>query len=323
MPDNVRNRRQPQMAFIHRVRGVALLMVLFILVLITTLSVYLVEEEHLAIRRISNQRDAEQGFQMTVGAEQWALKILERDGRENNVDHLKESWTVLLPEVKVEEGTLLSEVQDLQGLFNINNLASGRDEVWYPLFTRLLVVLDINEAVADALVDWIDGNQDITGSNGAEDADYLGLDVPHRTADRMIADVGELIWVKGFDEDVMATLSPFITALPEKNSKININTCPPLLMRVLAKEILSSSAAESLIAGRGEEGYQNTEAFITRTELAAESDNVEPLITINSKYFQVRSEAKFGRLTTVLLSTVQRKSGGDKATVLTRRRGLS
>lgn len=306
-----------------RAGGVALLMVLFILVLITTLSVYLVEEEHLAIRRISNQRDAEQGFQMTVGSEQWALKILERDGKENNVDHLQESWNVLLPEVKVEEGTLLSEVQDLQGLFNINNLASGRDEVWYPLFTRLLSVLDINEAVADALIDWIDGDQDITGSNGAEDADYLGLDVPYRTADRMIADIGELIWVKGFDEKVLATLSPFITALPVKNNKININTCPPLLIRVLTKEILPSAAADSLIEGRGEEGYQNTEAFLTRTELAAESDNVEPLITINSKYFQVRSEAKFGRLTTVILSTVQRKSSGDKVTVLTRRRGLS
>jgi general secretion pathway protein K len=312
-----------QKPLLKRASGVALLTVLFILVLITTLSVYLVEEEHLAIRRISNQRDAEQGFQMTAGAEQWALKILERDGKENSVDHLQEPWNVLLPEVKVEEGTLLSEVHDLQGLFNINNLAAGRDEVWYPLFTRLLSVLEINEAIADALIDWIDGDQDVTGSNGAEDADYLGLDIPHRTADRMIADIGELIWVKGFDVNILTTLSPYITALPVKNTKININTCHPLLLKVLTKDILPDAAAESLIEGRGEEGYQEIETFLTRTELAAESDNVEPLITINSKYFQVRSEAKFGRLTTVLLSTVQRKTNGDKVTVLRRRRGLS
>jgi general secretion pathway protein K len=312
-----------QMLLLKRVRGVALLTVLFILVLITTLSVYLVEEEHLAIRRISNQRDSEQSFQMTAGAEQWALKVLERDGKENNVDHLQETWNVLLPEVKVEEGTLLSNVPDLQGLFNINNLASGRDKVWYPLFTRLLSALEINEAIADALIDWIDGNQDITGSNGAEDADYLGLDIPYRTADRMISDIGELIWVKGFDRKVLTTLSPFITALPEKNIKININTCPPLLLRVLAKEILPEPAAESLVEGRGQEGYQDIESFLTRTELAAESDNVEPLVTISSRYFQVRSEAKFGRLTTVLLSTVQRKTNGAKVTVLRRGRGLS
>ncbi len=316
-------RPQIRTPLLKQASGVALLTVLFILVLITTMSVYLVEEEHLAIRRISNQRDAEQGFQMTAGAEQWALKILERDGKENNVDHLQEPWNVLLPEVTVEEGTLLSEVQDLHGLFNINNLAAGRDEVWYPLFTRLLSVLEINEAIADALIDWIDGDQDITGSNGAEDADYLGLDIPYRTADRMIADIGELIWVKGFDDKILAKLSPFITALPEKNVKININTCHPLLLRILTKDILPDSAAESLVEGRGDDGYQEIETFLTQTELAAESDNVEPLITISSKYFQVRSEAKFGRLTTVLLSTVQRKTNGDKVTVLRRRRGLS
>ncbi len=319
----MRGRRQIQTPLLKRASGVALLTVLFILVLITTLSVYLVEQEHLSIRRISNQRDAEQGFQMATGAEQWAVKILERDGKENNVDHLLEPWNVLLPEVKVEEGTLLSEVQDLQGLFNINNLASGRDEVWYPLFTRLLSVLEINEAIADALIDWIDGDQDITGSNGAEDSDYLGLDISYRTADRMIADIGELIWVKGFDEKILTTLSPFITALPENNIKININTSPPLLLRILTKEILPDAAVESLIEGRGEEGYRDIETFLTRTEMAAESNNVEPLITINSKYFQVRSEAEFGRLTTVLLSTVQRKTNGDKVTVLRRRRGLS
>ncbi len=319
----MRSHPQTHTPLLKRASGVALLTVLFILVLITTMSVYLVEEEHLGIRRISNQRDAEQGFQMTAGAEQWALKILERDGKENNVDHPQEPWNALLPAVKVEEGTLLSEVQDLQGLFNINNLASGRDDVWYPLFTRLLSVLEINEAIADALIDWIDADQDITGSNGAEDADYLGLDIPHRTADRMIADIGELIWVKGFDEKTLTALSPFITALPEKDIKININTCPPLLLRILTKETLPEPAADSLMESRGESGYQDIETFLTRTEMAAESDNVEPLITISSRYFQVRSEAKFGRLTTVLLSTVQRKPNGDKAIVLKRRRGLS
>ncbi len=297
--------------------------VLFILVLISTLSVYLVEQEHLAIRRISNLRDAEQGFQMAAGAEQWALKILERDGKETDVDHLQESWSVLLPEVNVEEGTLQSAVYDLQGLFNINNLASGRDEVWFPLFTRLLSALEIDESVADSLIDWIDEDQDITGSNGAEDADYLGLEVPHRTADRLISDIGELIWVKGFDDKILAALSPFITALPAKNVKININTCSGLLLQVLTKETMPDSAAESLMVDRGDEGYQDIESFLTQSELAAESDNVEPLVTVSSKYFQVRSEAKFGRLTTVLLSTVQRAANGDKVVVVRRHRGLS
>ena len=41
----------------NRCAGVALLTVLFILVLLTTLSVYMLEDEHLALRRIGNQRE--------------------------------------------------------------------------------------------------------------------------------------------------------------------------------------------------------------------------------------------------------------------------
>ena len=260
---------------------------------------------------------------MAIGAEQWAVKVLERDRKENKVDHLQEPWNALLPEVNVEEGTLLAQAQDLQGLFNINNLISGRDKIWYPLFLRLLSVLELNEALADSIVDWLDNDIDVTGANGAEDAEYLSMDPSYRTANRMIIDVGELIWVKGFDKNVLAVLSPFITALPEKNIKINVNTCPPLLLRVLTKNILSEIAAESLVEGRGDEGYQDVEAFITRTELAGESDNVESLVSVFSDYFQVYSQATFGRLKTILLSVVQRKENGEKVIVLQRRRGLS
>ncbi len=300
-----------------------MLTVLFILVLLTTLSVYMVEDEHLSIRRISNHRDAEQGHQMTTGAEQWAAKILERDAKENSIDHLNEPWNSLLPEVSVEEGALRAEIQDLQGLFNINNLAPGKDKKWYPLFVRLLRALSIDEGLADAVVDWLDENQDVSGVNGAEDPEYLSLDPPYRAANRLITDVGELLLVKGFNETIVSRISDYTTALPESNTKINVNTSPALLLRVLTRDILPEATVESLLTGRGDKGFQDVETFITRTEFAAQSDQVEPLVTVSSRYFQVRSEAKFGRLTSVLLSVIQRSADGEQATVVRRRRGLS
>ena len=104
--------------------GVALLTVLFILVLLSTLMFYMVEDEHVAIRRVSNQRDLEQGYQMVVGSEKWAMKVLQRDLQESETDHLNESWNNLLPEVNLEQGTLSARVIDQQGLFNINNPAT-------------------------------------------------------------------------------------------------------------------------------------------------------------------------------------------------------
>ena len=96
-----------------RQAGVALLTVMFILVLMTSLLVYTVEDEHLSIRRVSNQRDAEQGYQMAMGAEQWAMKVLQRDGQQSETDHLSEAWNSLLPQTGVEEGKLSSRVDDL------------------------------------------------------------------------------------------------------------------------------------------------------------------------------------------------------------------
>ncbi|MEA3291612.1 MAG: type II secretion system protein GspK, partial [Pseudomonadota bacterium] len=88
-------------------RGLALLSVLLILVLLTTLAAYMADDENLAIRRINNQREAEQGFQVAMGAEQWAVKILERDLAQSKeseeVDHPGEDWAKLGPPVKVED----------------------------------------------------------------------------------------------------------------------------------------------------------------------------------------------------------------------------
>ena len=113
-----------------RESGVALLSVLFILVLLSTLSVYTIEDQYLALRRISNQQDAEQGYQLAAGAEQWVMKVLQRDGAESETDHLNEAWNNVLPGVAVERGKLSALVTDEQGRFNLNNLQAGRDEVW-------------------------------------------------------------------------------------------------------------------------------------------------------------------------------------------------
>lgn len=312
-------------------RGVALLTVLFILVLIATLSVYLVEDEHLAIRRVTNQRDVEQAYQMLVGAEQWAVKVLERDENEN--DHLNEPWNRLLPEVGVERGSLLSFVRDQQGLFNLNNLIEGKprpdasddddkekEKVWYPAFVRLLTVLELDEGLADAVVDWIDADQDVTSASGAEDAEYLSEKPSLRAANRLFASPGELIWVHGFDAKTVATLRPFVTALPE-TVPINVNTAAVTVLRILSPDILSEDEAKSIADGRGEKGYTDKQDILQLTPFAGEAgESVDKLFDTKSAYFEVVSEAKLGRFASSLLSLVQRGKG--QAVVLQRQRGI-
>lgn len=308
----------------QRARGVALLTVMLIMVLLTTLVVYLVEDEYLAIRRVSNQQESEQGYHFAVYAEQWASKILEADARGSETDHAGELWNTERPVLRdTDTAVLWSDIEDLQGRFNLNNLAGGRDDVWYPAFQRLLAVLEINPGVADAVVDWVDADINVGGHYGAEDAEYQLLDPSYRAANRPMVEVGELAWIQGMTPEAIRVLRPHVTALPASNVRINVNTATGAVLRILTPEILDTGRAESLMAGRGEEGYMDVDEFLARPELAGQWEAAEDMISVRSEYFEVRSRVEYGRYATVLYSVIQRPGEARQASVIQRRRGVS
>ncbi len=313
--------RQPRHR-VHRPRGVALLTVLLILALLTTLAAYMTEDELLALRRLSNLYEAEQSYQMATGSEKWALVLLARDLETSETDHLNEDWGKLGVPVTVEQGTLATVIEDAQGRFNLNNL-SARDEVWYPAFRRLLRLLELDENLADAVVDWIDTDQDATGGNGAEDLTYLNEDPSYRAANQMFTETGELLWVAGFDIDTVARLAPYVTAIPQAGTPINVNTCTAVVMRILTEDILSEGAVEALIAGRGEDGFESSQAFLETPELEGQGGKIGQLIATASSYFLVNNRAQFGRITLNIQSLIQREREGAQVRVLQRRRFTS
>ena len=308
---------------IKRQFGVALLTVLLILALMSTLAIYMFEDQYLSLRRATNERDAEQAFQLAAGAEQWAVRILQRDMLSNETDHLKETWYTLLPEIPVERGTLTTRVDDLQGRFNLNNLAAGQDKTWYPAFKNLLRQLQLDESLADAVVDWIDNDGNTLGINGAEDPYYLSLDPSYRAANRFFYNVGELIWVKGFTPKAVAKLAPYVSTLPAKNIKINVNTASPVVLRMLSKNGLSEAAAAQIVDGRGDEGYKSIEEVLRNPALVGEGDYAEPLLSVFSQYFVVDSLATYGRFQFHLLSTMLRSPQSQQVVILQRSRDLS
>ena len=302
--------------------GVALLTVLFILVLMTTLMVYVIEDEYLSIRRMANHRDYEQIYQMMVGNEQWAAKVLERDMKQNKIDHLNEPWNNLLPETQVEEGKMKAVVVDMQGRFNLNNLTS-RTTLWYGVFQRLLRVLELDEGLADAVVDWIDPDLDVTGSRGAEDPEYLLKSPSYRSANRLFGSVGELVWVDGFDAEIIQALAPYLVALPESEVRINVNTALAPVLQALTEVTLSEGAAEGLILERGEEGYQSTDDFLAMSEMAGQAEKVGPLISVASLYFEVQGRAQYGRLDGTIYSLLQKQPATQQVKLIRRWRGFS
>ncbi|GJL81006.1 MAG: hypothetical protein DHS20C01_06400 [marine bacterium B5-7] len=287
----------------------ALLLVLLSLALLTTATVYLVEDNHLAIRRTGNQAQRLQAQYLSQSALQWAMLVLQKDGESSVIDHLGEPWTRLTTPIRVEQGELAIEITDAQGRFNINNLQIDETGVWTAAFKRLLKMNALDESLADKVRDWLDTDIMPISLDGAEDSDYLLKDPPYRAANNLIADPGELRLIDGFTKDVIDKLRPYIAALPESGVRININTCPESLFRIFGQTLLPDGAGSTLADSRGETGYEKPGDFLVNTVLASHADVAEALSTVSSDYFTVLITSRYGRISRKERYLVRRQLG--------------
>ncbi len=292
-------------------RGAALITAILITTIAAITAVAMASRQHLDIRRTTNVIESSQAYLFALGAEEWGRQILIRDGKENQVDHLEEDWATTLPPIEVEGGRVAGQIEDLQGRFNLNNLVKEQQPSSLDLerFRRLLRQLALNEELAQAVVDWIDENEDVTIPGGAEDFEYLGRTPPYRTPNAMMASTSELLLIKGVDRKVYDALLPYVTVLPEYTD-INVNTASAELLMTLV-DGLTQSEADQLIEERGENGFEKVSDFINSAAIAGRLTDQSGL-SVQTRYFIINSVSEFGRGRTNLYSLMVRD---DKAKV--------
>ncbi|UCC56332.1 MAG: type II secretion system minor pseudopilin GspK [Gammaproteobacteria bacterium] len=314
-------------------RGVALVTALLVVSVVTVVAVAMATRQHIDVRRTGNLIHGEQAYDYALAAESWARVVLRRDAEDSDYDSLEEDWATALPPIAVEGGLVDGAVEDLQGRFNLNNLANvqgqgegegegagpgadqGADIAYYK---RLLDTLGLEAALADTLVDWIDADINVRFPNGAEDEYYLLLERPYRTANRMLVSVSELRLVKDYDQRAIELLLPHVTALPTETS-INVNTATPIVLQALNAE-LSESDVSSLIADRGENGYKNINDFLSHDALAGLAIDTD--IDVNSAYFRVLTDVVIGQSRVQLESLLERESKTTRIVYRNRNRAL-
>lgn len=319
-------------------QGMALLTVLFILVLLSTLAVYTAEDESIAIRRAENQRALAQAYQVVLAGEQWVAKALERDliTAPTGVDYPGDEWALLDTQVvNVEDGQMVVQAVDESGKFNLNNLLMGKlvptttpieiQTTWYKYFTRLLANLGLEEELADAVVDWVDEDDKRTEPEGAENNAYLSASPPHLAANQPFFSIAELAMVEGFDEEKLAILRPNITALPvdHKNAlytKINVNTAPAAVLKSLDEAPVDSLLIDNAIILRKDSPYLRTGQLYSDLSLALARDEYNDIAGVGSQYFSAQSCARFGRVDVALQSLLFRNAQSEEVTVISRQR---
>jgi len=291
--------------------GVALVTVLVIVAIVSTIAADLALKQHFWISQAQNLKDRTQAEWVLSGSQQYAAMALDRDKQENQVDNLNEAWAQTIPPLQAEGGEVSASISDMQGLFNLNSLYhNGKyDPEYGAVFRRLLVNSGIDTNVQDALLDWIDSD-DQTRSLGAEDSYYMNLVPGYRAANQPIQSVRELLLIKGFTPDAVNKLEAVVTALP-RSTAININTAPVEVLAALF-DGMSVADAKQIVEYRREHPFQNVGELKNAIHGSYQMPN-NSLITTSSEYFLVRSSVQFGRYSQSTLAYLYRPKDASRS----------
>jgi general secretion pathway protein K len=289
-------------------RGVAIIMVLLIVALATVLATYLAQQQQLWQRQVESQFDRAQARRLGVAGIDWARAVLADDARANTTDNDSEMWALRLPAMPVDNGEVIGVIEDRQGLFNLNNLVRNGQSSAPDIaqFQRLLGLLGLPGDLALALADWMDSDSDTQYPGGAEDAYYLSLPQPYRSANRQLVELGELSRVKGFDGPSIERLRPFVSVLP-LSQPVNVNFAPAEVLSAMIPD-MNLSNARMMVQQRRGKPYSDIADFKQRFPRSdIEINDMD--FSVTSEFFWVTGRARVANSQVTTQALLQRSEG--------------
>lgn len=286
-------------------KGIALLVTLLILVLIIALVHEVFRIGAQSAQTGAYGRDSIRCILLAEGGTGAARIALRVDARDNQYDTLDEIWSRSALPITLGDGEVRVTIEDEERKIDLNRLmlpnGNAPDERRLAVFQRLLDTLGIDRGVADAVVDWMDTDEN-PRAGGAESSYYLGLPNPYRAKNDLFDTIGELLLVRGVTSEVFEKLRPFVTV--SSSGLVNINTAP--------KEVLMSLSAGTDLAEGGAIDAKTADEIIQYRKDHPFTDtsqigNVSPflrdlyartlirnIVDVRSTYFHVRSAGDVG-----------------------------
>ncbi len=232
-------------------RGVAVLLVLLVLGLVIPMTLDLNRASRAQLHEAANLADGLRALYIAKSGVHLGKALLGED--DASVDSFLETWAraeVLSAQSTLlfSEGSFLLKIEDESGKIPVNSLVAGNEyqaEI-HEILSRLLLLPEFRLAesdvrdLVDALKDWIDSDDDVTGF-GAENSYYRSLETPYRCKNGPLDRVEELRLVRGVTEELFEGaegrpgLRDCLTVYGD--GKININTAPIAVLMALSKDM--------------------------------------------------------------------------------------
>lgn len=319
----------------QRQRGSVLILAILIVAMVSAFAIKASRDYQLSMARAEARWHGAQARAYLSSAESLAIYFLQLD-EDLSVDSLLEPWAQPLPPFPIEGGMILAEIEDATAKINLNDVVaqplgqetSPNDATRFSSaqkhFLRLLQSFEeqfpVSEeqaiSVLEALIDWADRDDEITGYGGAERDYYQSLDPMYLPSNAgTFTSVDELRMVRYMSADLMALLRPFITVLPE-GSKLNVNTINPQLLRTFnAGSLLAPLTPEQAGQILQEAGieYNEDNKFADNpawdSVVGAEGGVDVSYADIASSYFRVTVRVQLGDQRRSMQSLLQRDEG--------------
>jgi general secretion pathway protein K len=309
--------------------GVALIIALVLVALATILATKMTFAGFLERRRAIGVMAVEQAMQFGLGAEALAADALAQDAQTNGQQTtLAGPWAQPTPPLPITPaddpegepiGTMQGQLDDMQGLFNLNNLSRvvagaptaqpTQDPQPLEQFQRLLLLVGLEPKWAAIARDWIDPD-DIPGTpDGAEDQVYTSQMPPYRTGNWPMMSPTELMNLPGFGADRYRKIAPYVTALPSSTVPINICTAPAVVLESLAENLNGEYTPEVLASERRNGCFPDLNSFraiVGPQNLAA----INGRYGQTSQYFRLTTHVTLGTTEFTLYSLLLRGNGG-------------
>ncbi len=307
-----------------RQRGVALLVAIILVAIATMLATAIFWHDSLAARRGTAVFTVAQGYQMALGGEAMAAYLVNDSlARGQGIVSPAQAWAQPYGPYELDAGaSFQAEIEDLQGRFNLNSVVTQaapngpftEDKEGVAEFMRLLEMLQIDTQFAARLVDWIDTDQQATSGGGAEDTYYETLQPAHRTPNRTLTSVSELL-AMGMDRASYDRLRPFVTALPV-GTTLNLCTARGEVLDALLGSQSYGIDPKKLATQRSQATCVPDRATFLAALATGASTQVSGRIGTTSKFFRLRAWVTLGTTRFTLYSLLEQDSSGHFRPIL-------
>ncbi len=295
-------------------RGVALLVVLLVITLLTIVVVEFTYSAQVETHVALSSRNALQAYYLARSGVNIAEAIVIYDAELGATDGKKDPWARALPPLPLGDGTVTLRVRDEASALNLNDIVSGgfvREER-RQIFERLFDVLGVDRRILAAIVDWIDPDQEPwIAPPGAEQPYYLGLVPPLEVRNGPLLTFRELLLVRGMTPTLLERLDGYVTVLPPDRLRVNVNTAPLEVLYALSDGLAADPGiVDRLLAARDETPFSGARELRSVPGLDEALGANREFVDTKSTYFRIESVGAVNDVTRGIMTTVRRDTRG-------------